>query len=186
MTHLRYLTTLLIVSTMTTACSNLPGKTADEFIQTATVEHEHSQAKRRLFMIGRWYGHQDMSGGGSREQLMTRYADGTYEIVFRMLDDAEKEFYRKTETGMWGIAGPVYFTIYLGVIDIDPISGQRMLSPADRQHAMNYDAYRIIDLTDERFRYESYNSGSVYEIRKVPDDFDLEKLDKAARKAYSF
>ena len=92
MTHLRYLTTLLIVSTMTTACSNLPGKTADEFIQTATVEHEDSQAKRRLFMIGRWYGHQDMSGGGSREQLMTRYADGTYEIVFRMLDDVLHHF----------------------------------------------------------------------------------------------
>ena len=120
--------------------------------------------QRRASMLGSWYGEELTKDGSQRLELVDRGEDGTLQVRFRIIE-ASGRTWEQTEVGLWGITGPVYFTITRGWLHGDK------LELADPTDAGFYDAYRVLELTTERFRYRSYASGDVYTLRRVARDF---------------
>lgn len=125
-----------------------------------------SQEQAWKMMIGKWYGKQPTKEGGIREEIIERYSQGTYKVTFRFQDKGGK-LESKTEAGTWGIAGPIYFTVFRGFVD----SGH--FSPTDPNDPYNYDAYEVSKLNTEEFEYQSVTSGNRFALKKVPDNFDF-------------
>jgi hypothetical protein len=123
-----------------------------------------SQAETRSLMIGTWYGDAPTKDGGRRLQITRRAADGTFQVMFRVIS-ASGEVAEQTEVGFWGVSASVYFTITRGWLH-----GERF-SEADPEDASLNDAYQILELSSERFRYRALQSGSEYSLTRVPDSF---------------
>ena len=128
--------------------------------QNAVEEHTWST------MVGKWYGKQPRHDGGTHEWLTTRYEDGTYEIVFRSTDPYGT-VERTVETGLWGVSGNVYYTIFEGWI-----RGGLFVS-TDLEGQYTRDAYKIISLTESEMKYRSIENGAIFKIRRVPEIFEL-------------
>ena len=125
-----------------------------------------SQQEQRAMLVGSWYGESATKSGGSRAHLMQRAADGTFQVTFRVVDSNGK-ITEQTEVGVWGTSGPVYFTITRGWL-----SNNRLV-PANPEDASLNDAYQILELTQDRFRYRSLQTKSEYTVKRVPDTFEL-------------
>ena len=123
-----------------------------------------SQEETWNLMIGKWFGSQPTKDGGKKQEIMERSPQGTYQITFRVYDKNGK-MKEQSESGYWGVSGPVYFTIFRGWVE------GNQLFPSNPADPYNYDAYRIIKLNNETFEYENYSSGDKYVIRRVPNDF---------------
>ena len=137
-------------------------------IITPATKPELSQKKIESWsnMVGTWYGVLTNESGIIREQITTRYEDGTYKVTFRNHETNDK-YKDSTEAGNWGISGPIYFTIYRGWLE-----GTDFI-PSDPSDPYNYDAYKIIQLDTEVFVYESYSTKTQFSLKKVPNDFEF-------------
>jgi len=121
----------------------------------------------RARMMGNWYGEQFTKDGSHQRWITKRAIDGSYVSVFEALN-ASGKLERQTEMGFWGIRYPIYFTA------VQAFRIGSSIEPADTTDPTLYDAYRVVKLDDQHFRYESYTSGTVFEMRRVPDDFTLD------------
>lgn len=127
---------------------------------------EQSTYMKWDMMIGKWLGEAPTKEGGVRRWLVNRFSDGTYRIHFQtMRRNAVVE--NRIEVGNWGISGPVYFSIYRGRMV------GNVLRNSDPGDPYNHDAYEILELSEDRFRYRHYETQNEYEIRKVPDEYRL-------------
>lgn len=124
----------------------------------------YNQEKTWEIMIGKWYGSQPVKDGGTRQWIAERSDDGTYKITFRRYGK-NGEIEEQTEVGYWGVSGPIYFSIFKGWVK------DGYLEPSNPRDPYNYDAYRIISLTDSVMEYESASSGNRYTLKKVATDF---------------
>ena len=122
--------------------------------------------ERRTAMLGRWHGSAPTKDGGRRKWLMERFPDGTFEVQFvTVLPDGRVQ--HRVERGLWGIAGNVYFTITRSYwkdglfVDFNP------------DNASLYDAYDVLALDAQHFRYRGVETGSVFEVQRVTEDFML-------------
>jgi len=127
-----------------------------------------SAIQQRDMMLGHWFGESPTKDGGRRMQIVERRRDGTMTIRFRVIDAAGK-VHEQTQVEIWGISGPIYFTIMRGWLE-----GMRF-DPADPTQSYNYDAYEILELTRQTFRYRHFTTGSAYRIDRVAPDFDFPK-----------
>lgn len=129
-------------------------------------EPESQVYARHAMMIGKWLGEAPTKEGGVRRWLVERFENGTYKIHFQTM--SRNTIVKDTiEVGFWGISGPVYFGIYRGNVQ----NGELVLS--DPSDPYNYDAYEILELDENRFRYRHYETGNEFELRKVPQDYVL-------------
>jgi hypothetical protein len=125
-----------------------------------------AEEARREQLLGRWFGETLTNDGGTRKWLIERSDDGTYQVQFRrILGSGQSETI--TEAGFWGVSGPVYFTIMKGWVD----GGS--FHPADPADATLYDAYEVVEINDEKFRYRNLSTGSEYAVRRVGAEFVL-------------
>lgn len=115
-------------------------------------------------MTGNWYSRDIEKQGSTRQQLMQRFTDGSYKLTTK-LKVKDREISNNIEVGYWGVSGPVYFSIFKGWVKHDK------LAPSDTSNPDNYRAYKILELTDDQFKYQSYTTSSIYTLNKVPDDF---------------
>jgi len=116
-------------------------------------------------MCGKWYGIKLLREGGKREWLLIREANGKYTSIFlNSLPGKAPE--RSVEVGEWGISGDVYFTVFKGWM-----FGAR-LSPAKQGHDTR-EAYHIVKLANDECIYECAESGELYRVVRVSDDFEL-------------
>lgn len=125
-----------------------------------------SQAEQRAMLVGKWFGEAPTNDGGRRLQIIQRDADGTFKVSFRVIEPSGKVF-EQTELGLWGISGSVYFTITRAWIE-----GERVLK-ADPTDASLDDAYDVLELTKERFRYRSVQSNNEFSLSRVADSFEF-------------
>ena len=125
-----------------------------------------SQQEQRAMLVGSWYGESVTKSGGSRAHLMRRAADGTFKVTFRVVDSNGK-ITEQTEVGVWGASGSVYFTITRGWI-----RGDRLVSASPDDANLN-DAYEILELTHDRFRYRNFQTRNEFTVKRVPDTFEL-------------
>ena len=120
--------------------------------------------KNWRMLEGKWYGNEPSPGGGTREQIIERFDDGTFRNLYR-IHQTDALFSDYIETGQWGISGDIYFSIFRG-----PIIDSRF-RPVDPGNPYNYDAFHVISLSSEKFEYEHVTSGNRYVTWKVPADF---------------
>ena len=125
-----------------------------------------STRQNRNKLIGTWYRSQVTTGGDLDSEMSILRADGTYLFRFRQIDrNGAVQYY--TESGFWGISGNVHFTIAKGYYDDGVFHAY---DPSD--HA-NYVAYIVLELSDDRFIYQTVTSGTVYTSERVKDGFEF-------------
>ena len=118
----------------------------------------------RAFLIGSWYLDQTRSDGSTFRSKATLADDGLAEIEF-LIHYTDGTTLSSSEYGYWGVSGDVYFTIIREASD----GNERYdVSPFDAEY---YLAYRILELSDESFRYQTIVTGNVFESRRVPENF---------------
>lgn len=140
----------------------LPAVSTNKPASPLSVEQRH----RRL--IGDWHGRQPAKEGGTVEWLMRRSGDGTFKVTFRNFSPAGRLTKESTEVGYWGVSGDLEMTHTLGWLRAD---GHIDPAPADDPYF--WDAYRIIELTENRIRYVSVESGDDYVVTRVPVGSDF-------------
>lgn len=122
-------------------------------------------AARRM-LLGKWYGVAKSADGGSKEWLIERLVDGTYRIDFRF-NRANGVVTSQSEVGFWGVSEDIYFRIFRGWVEAD---GMKVADPADPDH---YDAYEILALSKNYFRYRHLGLTEIFTVKKMPDHFQL-------------
>lgn len=127
---------------------------------------DSSQEEQRALLVGKWFGDSATKEGGRRLQITQRSPDGTYKVTFRIIQPSGKIF-EQSEVGFWGVAGSVYFTITKGWLE-----GERF-SEANPADASLNDAYQVLELTQERFRYRALQSGNEYSLSRVAETFEF-------------
>ncbi len=137
----------------------------------AKQDLELSALQLRNALLGHWYGHQPTEQGGQYQWLVSRAVDGTYRIKFRMTSP-EGDVTDSEEAGFWGVSEPIYFSIMRGWINGDEFT------QADPRDPYFYDAYQILELSENRFDYRSYDSGSTYTVHRVDAAFQMPASDE--------
>jgi len=125
-----------------------------------------SAIEKRSLMIGKWLGEMKNEKGDLQQWLTTRFPDGTYKIQFRV-PDRGSIYKEQIEAGLWGISGPIYFTIMKGWIK------DNNFIPSNPNDPSYYDAYKIIEINKKILKYKSFESDITFEVKKVDDDFEL-------------
>lgn len=125
-----------------------------------------TQEQQRALLVGKWIGDAMTRDGARRVQITERTADGAFKVTFRDID-AHGAVSEQTEVGYWGVSGSIYFTITVGWLDA---SGFREADPTD---ASLNDAYQILELTEQRFRYRALQSGDEFSLSRVADTFEF-------------
>lgn len=148
------------------ALAFIAGSAVGQPIDPVKPDDPASAILQRNMMLGHWYGESRTKDGGRRLEIAEHRRDGTMTIRFRVID-AKGKVEEQTEVALWGISGPVYFTITRGWLD-----GTRFHA-ADPTQAYYYDAYEILELTRRTFRYRHVTTGSEYRLDRVAAGFDF-------------
>ncbi|MFD2178292.1 hypothetical protein [Veronia pacifica] len=148
---------LLALFMAVTGCLTITSNEPTDLVKPDLTEGSKQQWN---LMIGSWYGKQPSKNGGHSEWIVNRYADGTYNIKFKFADSSQSE-----EVGEWGISGGIYFSIFKGWLK------KSQFRPADPADPYNRDAYDILSLTEDAFSYRHRETGDVYRVIKVANDF---------------
>lgn len=128
-----------------------------------------SARELRDSMVGNWLGEAPLKDGGTRKWLMQRKADGTYLVTFKLMPaDKPEEIWH--EVGFWGVSYPIYFSIMKGWVT------ENGIEPSDPSDPYFYDAYKIISVDSEKFKYKSFSSGNAFIIKKVSSEFSPNDL----------
>jgi hypothetical protein len=145
----------------------VPEFTWDTTLETSSKpDVSASQSENWDLMVGKWYGSHRLEGGGILKTIAERSPRGKYQITFRTYDE-QGNYQESIEPGYWGISGPVYFTIFRGVMNGDTVTA------VDPANPYKYDAYSILSLNADVFEYQSFSSGDKSTERKVPADFEF-------------
>ena len=148
---------------------------ASQAILTAKPPDSEEVVEKRALLVGFWFSDEPTKEGGRRYALSQKNADGTFKIHFRVIEGGRITM-DETEVGLWGLSGPVYFTITKGWLH-----GYR-LEPADPTNPYFYDAYEVLSLKEGEFKYRSYVIGDTYTSKKVQPDFELPTGEDTQRK----
>ncbi len=169
--------TATLVLTASLACTtDLDANSASSTAATPAPDTDGTQVEwhppavteaARGKMIGTWYGERDNKDGGRTRWVIVRAVDGSYASDFETRT-ASGDVETESETGIWGIRYPIYFTSVRGFRE-----GGRQIR-ADTSEPSLYDAYRVLAIDETRFVYASYTSGTIFEVRRVADGFRLD------------
>ena len=124
-------------------------------------------AAARQTLLGRWYGEKILEEGSHQRWLMERFTDGTYRIDFE-LTSPNNSIESWSETGIWGVRLPIYFTV------TQTMGQNDLLKLTNASDPSFYDAYHVQTLAKDSFVYESYTSGNVFQTSKVDSNFRLD------------
>ncbi|WP_237066087.1 hypothetical protein [Microbulbifer guangxiensis] len=150
---------VFLLSLLTACTSTAPVDAIKPDDSLATTE-------RRNKMIGTWFGDTVTKDGGRKMHIVQRHPDGTQRIDFKLIG-ADGTVTEQSEIGVWGISGPIYFVAIRGFIE-----GQQVY-PADTSSPYLYDAYEILELTPQVFRYRHMDNDNEYMISRVEDGFSF-------------
>jgi hypothetical protein len=150
---------IVLIALLITGCATSPA------IYTTKPDDNTADLHRNL-LFGRWYGEAKTKEGGKRLEIVDRNADGTFKVQFRIIEGTGK-VWDQTEVGLWGISGRAYFTITKGWV------GGGRFFPADPTQATFYDAYEILELNKDKFRYKSFAIGDEFITKRVSDSFSF-------------
>ncbi|TWX48070.1 hypothetical protein [Colwellia hornerae] len=122
-----------------------------------------SEQYNRTLLAGRWY-RMEMNDIG---QQLVEYAelclDGSFEFSFVEQTSQGEIISQVIELGDWGLVGDIHFTITQEeVVDGDHYR-------ADLNDENNYQAYKVLALDSQIFKYQHIVSNEVFILRRVVD-----------------
>lgn len=154
----------LVLLIVCVSCAHQPASTAIDAVKASDMGA--AREERRHQMVGRWLGEAPTKDGKTERWLMERRLDGTFTVMFQILDKQKKVF-EQTETGYWGIVGDIYFSLTREILHGDKFD------PQDVTKATYYDAYKILNFDANTLHYKDLDFGNEYTIHKVPKDYKL-------------
>ncbi len=163
---------LIFVCVLTSACT-LSLSERSGTAGFAAPKEETAQA--RALLLGDWYGEKTHDDGVLQRWHVKRAADGSYLIHFLITnpDGSNEEW---AEAGIWGVRKPIYFTAVRAFV------GPEGTQAADTTDYGLYDAYSIVNLTEDEFTYKSYTSGNEFTLKKVAETFRLTAAQNSSAK----
>ncbi len=123
-----------------------------------------STKQNRQRLIGTWYRYRETTQGGVDSEISTLREDGAYMFRFKRTDSQQETWYY-TETGFWGISADIHFSIKTGIYR----GGE--FQPARSNNHENYIAYKILEISSNRFTYQTITDGNVFTSKRVADGF---------------
>lgn len=118
----------------------------------------------RELLIGRWYRNDVNEQGIRTVEYAELLVDGSFEFTFVCCDSSGKHQEQVIELGDWGLVGDIHFTITKNeVVDQEVFA-------ADLNNADNYQAYRVLQLTHDIFKYQHVVSKEEFTMYKVVDE----------------
>ena len=161
-------TVLLLLLVFIASCSSI--YTTKHRVNEVKLQLSGDQIENWSLMSGAWYAIQPTKIGGVRQVISERYPDGTYKIRFKTIRK-DGEINEQTEIGQWGLVGNIYFSIYRGILTPEGIKYSNTSDP------FNYDAYRVIELTESKLVYESIIEKTVFSAVRVDFDYAFPETD---------
>ncbi len=166
---------LLVVGLLLAApgCEPVDRKGPETITPRMDLAPEDTERYRAL-LIGKWYLEQPRSDGTRVRSLSTMTSDGTLWIEFQVIypNGAISE---SSEKLIWGISGDIYFTV-LRELQFDGVPEE-----VDPEDPGGYLAYRVLELTEEEFEYQTIVTGNIFQRQRVPDDFELPRTRRGDR-----
>ena len=115
-------------------------------------------------MVGTWYGSQRTKDGGTYNWIIKRNTQGLYRLEGKIVKPTGLTN-TENEVGEWGVGKSIYFSIYKGKV----IDGK--VVPSNPADPYNRDIYTVLELTKDSFRYQHIDSGELFHLKKVANDF---------------
>lgn len=162
-----FLPLIFSLSFLTSGCATASGYTSGDKIDLDAHQNINETKMQRDALIGKWYRKQEAKNGGVSEELTVLKADGSYIFQFRTTS-VKGEVESNFESGIWGVSGGYHFTMTIAEGD----SENRLFRVNPNNHR-KYWVYKVLELNDSIFRYQTLETGNIFEIHKVPSDFRM-------------
>ena len=154
---MKHLLILLFSSTLFFGCSSTNTPTITESKPDLTLDKK----QLRNGFIGKWESTQLTKDGNTKHAVIERNPDSRYVVEFKIFYPDQTLKYQSKEFGFWGVSGGVYFTMFRGWIKNDEFS------PANPDNAYYYDAYKILNVSENELSYENLSSGNKYVYQRA-------------------
>lgn len=163
-----YIIALVFIVLVLAGCTTLSEQTSSDIIDTEAMHKTDSTKQQRSSLVGCWYRKQPTKDGRISEELTVMNVDGTYIFQVRLSNEGEVlDTY--VESGLWGISGGYHFTFALA----EGLSVDKMWRVNSEDHK-KYWAYKVIELSPAKFRYQTVATGNIFELHRVAEDFRLD------------
>lgn len=117
----------------------------------------------RTKLVGSWYRSQESEHNLVETEYAQMLIDGSYEFSFTAHDQNGKVIEQFIESGDWGLVADIHFTIAKSeFVDNDHY-------PVDLADPNNYHAYKVLELTNQIFKYRHLVTEEVFILRRVID-----------------
>ncbi|MBA6251291.1 MAG: hypothetical protein ACI9O3_001324 [Colwellia sp.] len=122
-----------------------------------------SEQYNRALLAGRWYRMEMNDVGHQLVEYAELCLDGSFEFSFVEQTSQGEIVSQIIELGDWGLVGDIHFTITQEeVVDSEHYR-------ADLNDENNYQAYKVLALDSQIFKYQHIVSNEVFILRRVVD-----------------
>ncbi|MGJ8692165.1 MAG: hypothetical protein ACSHW0_06755 [Thalassotalea sp.] len=118
----------------------------------------------RELLLGKWYRNTTDEQGNQISEYAQMAADGSFEFTFIFHNNEGEITQQIIEIGDWGLVGDIHFTITKGEIIDDEHY------PVDLNEPDNYNAYRVLALTNQTFQYQHIISPEIFISRRITNE----------------
>lgn len=118
----------------------------------------------RELLIGKWHRHDIDELGNQVSEYAEISADGCFEFTFIYQNSDGETINQSIELGDWGLVGDIHFTMTKSEF----IEEQHYA--VDLNDADNYNAYRVLELTSQTFKYQHVVSQEIFVSRRLTSD----------------
>lgn len=117
----------------------------------------------RTMLIGSWYRNSIDDQNHHTSEYAKLSTDGSFEFSFVTHNNQGDIIEEIIELGDWGLVGDIHFTMTKSeFIDGDHYA-------ADLADEDNYQAYKVLQLTNQKFEYQHLLTKEVYILKRVVD-----------------
>lgn len=118
----------------------------------------------RELLIGKWYRTDTDEQGNQVSEYAEMSVDGSFEFTFIYQNSTGEITQQSIELGDWGLVGDIHFTMTKSeFIDDEHYA-------VDLNEPDNYNAYRVLALTNQTFKYQHVVSQEIYISRRLTSD----------------
>jgi len=135
-------------------------------VATAAENAETSpQLQLRKALVGTWHTKFVQSDGGYREEYFTVSENGTFRLRFLTTNRLGRLVDAYAIVGIWGVAQDIFFTSNLRYEYHNDVQ-----YPAYLGDAHEFNAYKIVEITESFQRYQVLGGSAVIKLSKVTED----------------
>jgi hypothetical protein len=122
-----------------------------------------SEQYNRALLAGRWYRMEMNDTGHQLVEYAELCLDGSFEFSFVEQTSQGEIISQNVELGDWGLVGDIHFTITQEEV------ADNEHYRADLHDENNYQAYKVLALDSQVFKYQHIVSNEVFILRRVVD-----------------